>query len=690
MAILKRRFPDIHSRLIHMNMVFPFEYQTCWSKEGEVNVLVDLPHGQKVAFYDEEPICYHIKSVLSSQDLGNNDLLICVGFGLGYVPLMALNTFDDQPGILILERFTEVFQLALSLVDLTELLEYKKVDICLGHDFVIDETILKYKDEFYSGVCRRITHVASRSIFGEKFAATEKDLDEKIRFLMGSWNTTRLYSEDILKNCIDNLTSLFRGITIEQIRGKFAGIPAVCVASGPSLEKDLPLLKEIQNKAVILACDSAVKPLVNEGIIPHMVFAVDYMKADFDKIRENLSELRDSILVYLMDANSLSVNGFLGEKRVAFLSPNPFLRGWLLPEFGFDFSLPGIVTSNSDAVVLTSILTGANPIILAGMDLAFSEGKDHVKGAVARSIKKTEDMILTQGVRGYPAISVPALVAGRIAIEKNIQGSSRKFIDSSLNGAFIKGTAIKSIRELKDTLFEKNIPVNHLLEQIDWTPPFAGEKVSKAFEIVEHSLSMIKKIALDNLLKVCRVMDERDHQKEAKITEKVKKLMSAHTDFKKTNQSILVMIQNIRYADQLNMDRNIINLNDKNIKTVAALNQKSLEILKKYYRSIYLVSRKLKRHITTKKQYASTADKLAFHLENTPEDWKTRLELARVHAREKAIWLAEKEYQGYLKENPIDISAVGELGELYMDHSLWCQAQDLIQSFAGIKLWLKK
>ena len=55
-------------------------------------------------------------------------------------------------------------------------------------------------------------------------------------------------------------------------------ITGIVVAAGPSLNKNIKELKRAKGKAFIIAVDTALKPLLREGIIPDMFFIVDAMK----------------------------------------------------------------------------------------------------------------------------------------------------------------------------------------------------------------------------------------------------------------------------------------------------------------------------------------------------------------------------------------------------------------------------
>lgn len=66
-------------------------------------------------------------------------------------------------------------------------------------------------------------------------------------------------------------------------------IPLCVVANGPSLTKDLPLLRKIQDKVIILACGTALETLYNAGIKPFFYGATERLRV----VSESLSLIPD-------------------------------------------------------------------------------------------------------------------------------------------------------------------------------------------------------------------------------------------------------------------------------------------------------------------------------------------------------------------------------------------------------------
>lgn len=75
-------------------------------------------------------------------------------------------------------------------------------------------------------------------------------------------------------------------------QNRWPGKPALLVSAGPSLTESLPWIKTHQDKFFLLACDTALKPLLRAGIRPHGAHILDAQKQTLlHFLNEDLSDL---------------------------------------------------------------------------------------------------------------------------------------------------------------------------------------------------------------------------------------------------------------------------------------------------------------------------------------------------------------------------------------------------------------
>ncbi|RKL68337.1 hypothetical protein CR203_07605 [Salipaludibacillus neizhouensis] len=152
--------------------------------------------------------------------------------------------------------------------------------------------------------------------------------------------------------------------------------PFILVSAGPSLTKQLPLIKEIQqNSNVVVGCvGTALKPLLNSGIKPEFLMVSDPNEQIYSQT-EGL-DTNDLTLFYLSTASHKIVSAFKGKRYIV------WQKGYKNAEKQGAFrNEPLIDTGGSVATCLLDLIVnmGASLIALVGQDLAFTDGKSHAQ-----------------------------------------------------------------------------------------------------------------------------------------------------------------------------------------------------------------------------------------------------------------------------------------------------------------------
>lgn len=107
-----------------------------------------------------------------------------------------------------------------------------------------------------------------------------------------TWNTLIRYTDIKAKNTFYNLHYLYEGYSVEELHGILPeDIPTIVVSAGPSLNKNIMDLKKAVGKACIIATDTAMKPLLNAGIIPNLFVIIDGLKPGILFEHENISKV---------------------------------------------------------------------------------------------------------------------------------------------------------------------------------------------------------------------------------------------------------------------------------------------------------------------------------------------------------------------------------------------------------------
>ena len=181
-----------------------------------------------------------------------------------------------------------------------------------------------------------------------------------------------------LLNTIANLGVVAHEGDVDALAGAFDGVPAIVVAAGPSLDRVVADLVRLQDRALVIAVDTALRPLLSQGIAPHVVVAVDPSARN----ARHLSGLDGAAATWLVAEPGVHPNAFptfAGRTfafRVGDNHPWPWL-GALGVRRGTLAAWGSVLVSALDLAVRC----GARPIMIVGADLAYTGGQPWTAGA---------------------------------------------------------------------------------------------------------------------------------------------------------------------------------------------------------------------------------------------------------------------------------------------------------------------
>ena len=155
---------------------------------------------------------------------------------------------------------------------------------------------------------------------------------------------------------------------------------AIIVSTGPSLNKQLELLKQVQNHATIISVDSSYPILKAHGIKPDYVTSIERVEWTSEFFNSEPSEFdKDIIFLTATLTHPITVKYLKGRNVAYILRPLPY-------ELGFEDNDFGYIGGGQSAAHLSFEMAVAlehERIIFIGQDLAYGEGRSsHAKGHV--------------------------------------------------------------------------------------------------------------------------------------------------------------------------------------------------------------------------------------------------------------------------------------------------------------------
>ncbi len=225
-----------------------------------------------------------------------------------------------------------------------------------------------------------LEHPPSRERLGEHAMRFARALNEHVAAARTTLATTLMRSVDTISNLLRNIDHYAAGNGVGELEGAAAGCPAVVVSAGPSLHRNMRLLAQrgVRDRCVIIAVQTALRPLLQAGIRPHFVTALDYHEISrrfYEDIDPAL--LQDVTLVVDPKVHPVVIDAFPGAVRCC---SNGFLDKALADAARPMGDLPAGATVAHLAMYLARHL-GCDPVAMIGQDLGFPDGLYYAPGA---------------------------------------------------------------------------------------------------------------------------------------------------------------------------------------------------------------------------------------------------------------------------------------------------------------------
>lgn len=188
-----------------------------------------------------------------------------------------------QEGTLILayEPCLEIFLHALREYDISELFAGRLVGVMVeginGNEFesmVRKSLCIENMTKFHIVIMENY-----EKLFGGRINDTVDFVRKCIKQLRLHWNTMVNFTNQSIYNKVKNLRMLYDHYNFCSLHRTLPkDVPAIIVGAGPSLDKNIEDLKLAKGKALLIACDTALKPLISHGILPDLFVVVDPKK----------------------------------------------------------------------------------------------------------------------------------------------------------------------------------------------------------------------------------------------------------------------------------------------------------------------------------------------------------------------------------------------------------------------------
>ncbi|ECL9564054.1 motility associated factor glycosyltransferase family protein, partial [Campylobacter jejuni] len=310
-------------------------------------------------------------------------VLYFYGFGNGIL-FKALLQNKNHQHIVVFEKDIEIIWVMFHILDFSNELQSARL-------MVLETSSLNI--EFFSNFCSnkpffqfsRIYFLELMSHYYERFhediLGLNKKLAENFKNSIVSHGNDPKDAMQGIEQFVYNLPQMITHPSYKELLSKRKGISdtAIIVSTGPSLTKQLPLLKKYANKATIFCADSSYPILAKHGIKPDYVLSLERIPLTSEFFNNDFGEFDKDILFVLKSYVHPHTTKYLQKNNRNFMLVSTyasFINYLKLDDFGY-FNM-GFSVANMN--FLLAIHLKHKNIVLIGQDLAYTkDGLSHTK-----------------------------------------------------------------------------------------------------------------------------------------------------------------------------------------------------------------------------------------------------------------------------------------------------------------------
>lgn len=450
--------------------------------------------------------------------------VVLFGLGNGIFAKSLLNRLRTGDKLVIYEPSLQIFQLVLEQEDISSILSDLRVRLVVdgintADFYFILEEYLDWRTIDALCVCM---HPKYEELYTKQGLILMKQINECKDLVNVIKHTDVHLAHRSVLNVLFNARYIEKSNILADFVGKIPKeLPAIIVAAGPSLDKNIEELKRAEGKAFILAVDSAVKTLLSHGIQFDACITVDAMKSrkhiDYEECK--------TIPLLCAFVSNRGITSFHQGKKI-------WIAGWrcldsFYSEMGHPIQQVNLGGSVANSAFSVCEKLGFQRIVLIGQDLAYDGEVTHAGRTVKKIVNEEVGQQEIDGWYGGKVRSRYDWIIYRNWFESSIQQLPEvHVIDATEGGALIHGSEVMTLSEVIDRYCTISFSMRQLFEQ---TPPtFDKETYLGIREKLRHMREELKTVyreAVDAVIICDEVLNSiRNFGADVNITKQAKRL----------------------------------------------------------------------------------------------------------------------------------------------------------------------
>ncbi|EPA2746476.1 motility associated factor glycosyltransferase family protein, partial [Campylobacter jejuni] len=494
-------------------------------------------------------------------------VLYFYGFGNGIL-FKALLQNKNHQHIVVFEKDIEIIWIMFHVLDFSSELQSARL-------MVLENDKLQAQD--YTELCSskpffqfsRIYFLELMSHYYERFhediLGLNKKLAENFKNSIVSHGNDPLDALQGIEQFVYNLPQMITHPSYKELLSKRKGISdtAIIVSTGPSLTKQLPLLKKYANKATIFCADSSYPILAKHGIKPDYVCMLERTEITAEFFNHDFWEF-DKDIVFVCA-------GVVHPKAIEYLKGRNLVITQKVLAFPYyinlkDFSYAAVGFSVAHTLSYLATYLSHKNIIFIGQDLAYAENGNSHHDDYQNSANYESQMyehILTTAYGGNGKVETHSIwLLFKNWFENEMIPNTRKMGITTYNctegGARIEGTIEKPFLWACENLLHKDL--NKPFEKLE---PLSLNKQNefllkayyKVYQSIKHCRDFSKILSNDfeKIQSIYLSLNEKEEYLNLAI-EKIDEFKNKLEDIKQM-QDLYEILQPLRTQFELNLAR---------------------------------------------------------------------------------------------------------------------------------------
>lgn len=537
---VSRWAPDCPKQSTLLLELIPERVTPCKTDKSEPN-LKAVFDGEEKTFHSSIDAQKEAEDWFGSLNLYQSKVLIVFGVGAGHYFKSALDWLSEDR-----ERFLVFLEDDLEVI-------FHLFNSGMGRELLGHQQVFLYfleKDErgnFLESSFEAIPSILflHQPVFSflNLYGEVKKELVEDCSKLIGYYqnhNTYQLleqltYGKQFFANYYRNLLELSGSKFADAMFNKFQGIPAVVCGAGPSLDKNREILESLGDHALVIAGGSAMNTVNVNGWNPHFGIAVDPNLSQYSRMFMNQAFdvpyfFRNRVFpeaLRLLHGNHLYVSGSGGYN----------IANWFEKQLGIEGTSLEEGTNVVNFGIALAAALGCYPIILVGVDMAYTEGRSYASGILSHPIldlgqkpktrSMTEPVIEKNDIYGALTHTLWKWVQESVWISQFIiTRPELKLINATEGGIGVDAVPNQTLASVRDEFLTSPLDLDALIhvrvQESNFGKEIDSEQIVDKMHLLMDSLKACKgycQTLINEFRKVLEIIDQSETENPKLITD---------------------------------------------------------------------------------------------------------------------------------------------------------------------------